>query len=69
VSCIECASPVVRNTFEGGEQEGGGLATGMKKNTHAVLNRVLAGLIFLVVLFAIVLLLHRLWQELSGPGN
>jgi hypothetical protein len=41
----------------------------MKKNTHAVLNRVLAGLLFLAMLFAIVLLLHRLWQELMGPVN
>ena len=41
----------------------------MKKNIHHVRDLVFAGLVFLVVLFALVLLLHKVWEELYGHGS
>ena len=41
----------------------------MKKFLNHVKSRVLAGVIFLIPLFAIILLIQKLWNTLTGAGN
>ena len=41
----------------------------MKKVLEHIRNRVLAGFIFLIPIFAIILLLQKLWTKLTGAGN
>ena len=41
----------------------------MKKILEHIRNRVVAGFIFLIPVFAIILLLQKLWTKLSGAGN
>ena len=41
----------------------------MKKLINHIRNRVLAGLIFLIPLFAIILILQKVWKALTGAGN
>jgi uncharacterized membrane protein len=43
--------------------------TFMKKFLNHVKSRVLAGLIFLIPVFAIILLLQKLWKVLTGAGD
>ena len=41
----------------------------MKKFLNHIKSRVLAGVIFLIPLFAIILILQKLWKTLTGAGN
>ena len=41
----------------------------MKKLVDHIRDRVLAGLIFLIPLFAIILILQKAWKALTGAGN
>jgi hypothetical protein len=41
----------------------------MRKNINGVRNKILAGFIFLLVLFTMVLLLQKLWLALANPSN
>ena len=41
----------------------------MKKFLNHIKSRVLAGVIFLIPLFAIILLIQKLWNTLTGAGN
>src|SRR6185295_16562612 len=41
----------------------------MKKILNRVKTRVLAGIIFLIPLFAIILIVQKLWKTLTGAGN
>ena len=41
----------------------------MKKFLNHIKSRVLAGVIFLIPLFAIILIIQKLWKTLTGAGN
>ena len=41
----------------------------MKKILNHIKSRVLAGVIFLIPLFAIILIIEKLWKTLAGAGN
>ena len=41
----------------------------MKKILTHIRNRILGGLVFLVPLFAIILIIQKLWSKLSGSGQ